>query len=118
MGVATPNFGQPNFGGSRQLSPLYRQRAEAFNESLPATVDACLKTYFKDLNGTYDPVQSMKFGTTPAPTTKPTTKPTAAPKPMDPWTPVTMADGSTKPAWMTSLVQQTGMPRTPPQGRR
>lgn len=43
--------GQPNFGGSRQLSPLYRQRAEAFNESLPATVDACLKTYFKDLNG-------------------------------------------------------------------
>lgn len=42
---------QPNFGGSRQLSPLYRQRAEAFNESLPATVDACLKTYFKDLNG-------------------------------------------------------------------
>ena len=51
MGVPTPNFGQPNFGGSRQLSPLYRQRAEAFNESLPATVDACLKTYFKDLNG-------------------------------------------------------------------
>lgn len=47
-------FGQPNFGSplaSRQLSPLYRQRAEAFNESLPATVDACLKTYFKDLNG-------------------------------------------------------------------
>ena len=52
-------FGQPVFGQgtpmngamSRQLSPLYRQRAEAFNESLPATVDACLKTYFKDLNG-------------------------------------------------------------------
>lgn len=38
-------------GSPRQLSPLYRQRAEAFNESLPATVDACLKTYFKDLNG-------------------------------------------------------------------
>jgi Fis family transcriptional regulator len=35
----------------RQMSPLYRQRAEAFNESLPASVDACLKTYFKDLNG-------------------------------------------------------------------
>lgn len=51
MGGTTPNFGQPNFGASRQLSPLYRQRAEAFNESLPATVDACLKTYFKDLNG-------------------------------------------------------------------
>ena len=51
LGVATPHFGQPNFGSSRQLSPLYRQRAEAFNESLPATVDACLKTYFKDLNG-------------------------------------------------------------------
>jgi len=48
---AMPSFGQPNFGPSRQLSPLYRQRAEAFNESLPATVDACLKTYFKDLNG-------------------------------------------------------------------
>lgn len=45
------SFGQPNFGSPRQLSPLYRQRAEAFNESLPATVDACLKTYFKDLNG-------------------------------------------------------------------
>jgi DNA-binding protein Fis len=48
-------FGQPSFGqpglANRQLSPLYRQRAEAFNESLPATVDACLKTYFKDLNG-------------------------------------------------------------------
>ena len=44
-------MGQPAFGPSRQLSPLYRQRAEAFNESLPATVDACLKTYFKDLNG-------------------------------------------------------------------
>lgn len=44
-------FGAQPFGASRQLSPLYRQRAEAFNESLPATVDACLKTYFKDLNG-------------------------------------------------------------------
>lgn len=42
---------QPTFGAPRQLSPLYRQRAEAFNESLPASVDACLKTYFKDLNG-------------------------------------------------------------------
>lgn len=49
--TATHGFGQPQFGASRQLSPLYRQRAEAFNESLPATVDACLKTYFKDLNG-------------------------------------------------------------------
>jgi DNA-binding protein Fis len=36
---------------ARQMSPLYRARAEAFNESLPATVDQCLKTYFKDLNG-------------------------------------------------------------------
>jgi Fis family transcriptional regulator, factor for inversion stimulation protein len=36
---------------ARQMSPLYRARAEAFNESLPATVDTCLKTYFKDLNG-------------------------------------------------------------------
>jgi DNA-binding protein Fis len=35
----------------RQMSPLYRARAEAFNESLPASVDQCLKTYFKDLNG-------------------------------------------------------------------
>ncbi|MFO0500118.1 MAG: helix-turn-helix domain-containing protein [Pseudomonadota bacterium] len=35
----------------RQMSPLYRARAEAFNESLPASVDLCLKTYFKDLNG-------------------------------------------------------------------
>ena len=49
---ANQAFGnQPAFGSPRQLSPLYRQRAEAFNESLPATVDACLKTYFKDLNG-------------------------------------------------------------------
>jgi len=44
-------FANPGLGSPRQLSPLYRQRAEAFNESLPATVDACLKTYFKDLNG-------------------------------------------------------------------
>lgn len=36
---------------NRQMSPLYRARAEAFNDSLPASVDACLKTYFKDLNG-------------------------------------------------------------------
>jgi DNA-binding protein Fis len=36
---------------TRQMSPLYRARAEAFNDSLPASVDACLKTYFKDLNG-------------------------------------------------------------------
>ncbi len=36
---------------ARQMSPLYRARAEAFNESLPASVDQCLKTYFKDLNG-------------------------------------------------------------------
>ncbi|NBX85675.1 MAG: hypothetical protein EBQ80_00290 [Proteobacteria bacterium] len=43
------NASQPTL--PRQLSPLYRQRAEAFNESLPASVDACLKTYFKDLNG-------------------------------------------------------------------
>ncbi len=48
---ATQAFGTQAFGSPRQLSPLYRQRAEAFNESLPATVDACLKTYFKDLNG-------------------------------------------------------------------
>ncbi|MCP5405803.1 MAG: hypothetical protein H6922_06245 [Pseudomonadaceae bacterium] len=33
------------------MSPLYRLRAEAFNESLPASVDACLRSYFKDLNG-------------------------------------------------------------------
>lgn len=44
-------FAGQTLGSPRQLSPLYRQRAEAFNESLPATVDACLKTYFKDLNG-------------------------------------------------------------------
>jgi len=42
---------QQGLAMSRQLSPLYRQRAEAFNESLPASVDACLRTYFKDLNG-------------------------------------------------------------------
>lgn len=35
----------------RAMSPLYRLRAEAFNESLPATVDACLTSYFKGLNG-------------------------------------------------------------------
>lgn len=35
----------------RAMSPLYRLRAEAFNESLPASVDACLRSYFKDLNG-------------------------------------------------------------------
>ena len=48
---AGQTIGQAPAFGPRQLSPLYRQRAEAFNESLPATVDACLKTYFKDLNG-------------------------------------------------------------------
>lgn len=42
----------------RQMSPLYRMRAEAFNESLPASVDACLRTYFKDLNG-MSPVSGM-----------------------------------------------------------
>lgn len=36
---------------ARSMSPLYRLRAEAFNESLPASVDACLRGYFKDLNG-------------------------------------------------------------------
>jgi DNA-binding protein Fis len=51
MPQAQPQPQQPAFGVNRQLSPLYRQRAEAFNESLPASVDACLKTYFKDLNG-------------------------------------------------------------------
>ncbi|PIZ30072.1 MAG: hypothetical protein COY40_05450 [Alphaproteobacteria bacterium CG_4_10_14_0_8_um_filter_53_9] len=40
------------------MSPLYRLRAEAFNESLPASVDVCLKTYFKDLNG-MSPVAGM-----------------------------------------------------------
>lgn len=28
-----------------------RTRAESFSESLPATVDACLTGYFRDLNG-------------------------------------------------------------------
>jgi DNA-binding protein Fis len=42
----------------RGMSPLYRMRAEAFNESLPASVDTCLKTYFKDLNG-MSPVNGM-----------------------------------------------------------
>ena len=57
---ATNAFGNTNAGLAtaaanqmlvRQMSPLYRARAEAFNESLPASVDLCLKTYFKDLNG-------------------------------------------------------------------
>jgi DNA-binding protein Fis len=54
--LANQNIGQ-NLGTGqaqsmlRSMSPLYRVRAEAFNESLPSTVDACLKTYFKDLNG-------------------------------------------------------------------
>jgi hypothetical protein len=99
-----------------QLEALAAQLAQGFAGPDRTRIAKAQVNYFKDLNSTYDPVQSMKFGTTPTPT-KPTTKPTAAPKPMDPWTPVTMADGSTKPAWMTSLVQQTGMPRTPP-GRR
>lgn len=42
----------------RPMSPLYRLRVEAFNESLPASVDTCLKTYFKDLNG-MSPVAGM-----------------------------------------------------------
>lgn len=42
----------------RAMSPLYRMRAEAFNESLPASVDACLRTYFKDLNG-MSPINGM-----------------------------------------------------------
>jgi DNA-binding protein Fis len=45
-------------GANRAMSPLYRLRAEAFNESLPASVDACLRTYFKDLNG-MSPVNGM-----------------------------------------------------------
>lgn len=44
----TPTNVQPQ---ARAMSPLYRLRAESFNESLPASVDACLRTYFKDLNG-------------------------------------------------------------------
>lgn len=43
---------------ARNMSPLYRMRAEAFNESLPASVDACLRTYFKDLNG-MSPINGM-----------------------------------------------------------
>lgn len=50
--------GLPTPQGVRVMSPLYRMRAEAFNESLPATVDQCLKTYFKDLNG-MSPVNGM-----------------------------------------------------------
>lgn len=44
--------------GLRAMSPLYRARAEAFNDSLPNSVDVCLKTYFKELNG-MSPVNGM-----------------------------------------------------------
>lgn len=56
LGTSTQPAG-PGLGG-RAMSPLYRLRAEAFNESLPASVDACLRTYFKDLNG-MSPVNGM-----------------------------------------------------------
>ena len=89
---------------------------EALARQLQAGYGGRTQDFMRELDRTYDPVQSMKFNGTPK---KPTTTPkTAAPKPMDPWTPITMHDGTTKPAWMTSLVQQTGMPRTPPPGRR
>jgi hypothetical protein len=101
-----------------QLEALAAQLAQGFSGPDRQRIAKTQAAYFKDLNNTYDPVQSMKFGTTPGPVPKPVAKPVPPAKPMDPWTPVTMSDGSTKPAWMTSLVQQTGMPRTPPQGRR
>jgi two-component system nitrogen regulation response regulator GlnG len=44
--------------GLRAMSPLYRLRVDAFSQSLPARVDECLKTYFKDLNG-MTPAQGM-----------------------------------------------------------
>ncbi len=37
--------------GQIQVNGLYRARSEAVTESLPASVDNCLKNYFKDLNG-------------------------------------------------------------------
>jgi len=91
-----------------QLEAIAQQLSKGYGGFKPQEM-------LKTLDQTYDPVQSMNFNgqdtkktTTPAPTTQ---------KPMDPWTPITMHDGSTKPAWMTSLVQKTGMPRTPPGGR-
>lgn len=72
--------------------------------------------FMKHLDQTYDPVRSMNFNATNAMANKTAPK-SAAPKPMDPWTPITMSDGTTKPAWKTSLVQQTGRPKGPPPGR-
>lgn len=37
--------------GSVNYAGMYRPRSEAVTESLPASVDACLKTYFKHLGG-------------------------------------------------------------------
>ena len=81
-----------------QIEAIAAQLAQGFAGPDRRRIANAQAAYLKDLNSTYDPVPSMKFGTTPATTTKPVAKPTAPAKPMDPWTPVTMADGSTKPA--------------------
>ena len=65
------------------------QLAQGFAGQDRARIAKAQGDSFKELNNSYDPVESMNLGTAPAAMTKPTTKPTAAAKPMDPWTPVT-----------------------------
>ena len=98
-----------------QLEAIAAQLAQGFAGGPDRNRTAIAqRAYFKDLNNTYDPVQSMNWGQGNTTTTKKTTTPAPGPqKPMDPWTPIPMPDGSSKPAWMTALVQKTGMPRTP-----
>ena len=88
-----------------QLQAIAAQLAGGFGGVKPGEM-------MKDLDRTYDPMQSMNFTASNALANKNTK--TAPAKPMDPWAPIPQPDGSTKPAWMTGLVKQTGMPRKPP----
>ena len=62
-----------------QLEALAAQLAQGFAGPDRQRIANAQAAYFKDLNNTYDPVQSMKFGTTPAPAPKPVAKPIAPP---------------------------------------
>lgn len=48
----------PQQGNSFRPNTYFRARAETISSNLPTTVDACLTTYFKELNG-MSPVPGM-----------------------------------------------------------
>ena len=74
-----------------QLEAIAAQLAQGFAGPDRKRIATAQGNYLKDLNNTYDPVQSMKFGTTPV---KPTTPAKPTTTPMKPATPITWGTGS------------------------